>query len=100
LLPLPHRLGEFAETLGGAVDRRDPAPVAEQAQHQFPADPAGGARHDRHALLFAHPLLLFRCAILPPSLRERRSNLVPWRTSSEIAASPLGLLAMTVLFPA
>ena len=58
VLPLLRRLGEFGKTLGGAVDRRDLEPLAEQAQHQFPADAAGGTGHNRNALLFAHRLLL------------------------------------------
>jgi len=77
------------------VDRRDVEALAEQTQHQFPADPAGGTGHDRNALLLAHrPLLEIRCAILPVSLRAKRSNLVPC-VPIQIAASPCGLLAMT-----
>jgi hypothetical protein len=59
LLPLLRRLGELGETLGGAVDRRDSKPFAEQAQHHLAANAAGGTGHDRHALLFAHRLLPF-----------------------------------------
>jgi hypothetical protein len=68
VLPLLRRLGELGETLGGAVDRRDLEPLAEQAHHQFPADAAGRTRHDRHALLFAHPLpLSFRMIANSPA---------------------------------
>src|ERR1700730_6208618 len=52
-------LGELGETLGGAVDRGDSKPCAEQAQHHLAANAAGGTGHDRHALLFAHRLLPF-----------------------------------------
>jgi hypothetical protein len=58
VLPLLCRLGEFGEALGGAVDRCELEPLAEQAQHKLPADAAGGTRHNRHALLLAHRLLL------------------------------------------
>jgi hypothetical protein len=50
-------LGQLGETLGGSVDRRYSESLAEQSQHQLAADTAGSTRNNRHALLFAHPLL-------------------------------------------
>ena len=58
LLPLLHNLRELGETLCGSVNRSDLDRVAEQAQHQLPADSTSGACDKRYALLFAHRPLL------------------------------------------